>query len=77
MSDLLKAPREQRKRERKTIDGVQYNRGNRRFAQQLANEFDDDEDENTNSVQNPFMDPTDRLMFERMSPIEQQQYLNQ
>lgn len=77
MSDLLRAPREQRKRERKTIDGVQYNRGNRRFAQQLANEFDDDDEENTSSVQNPFMDPTDRLMFERMSPIEQQQYLNQ
>ena len=77
MSDLLRAPREQRKRERKTIDGVQYNRGNRRFAQQLANEFDDDDEENTSSVQNPFTDPTDRLMFERMSPIEQQQYLNQ
>lgn len=77
MSDLLKAPREQRKRERKTIDGIQYNRGNRRFAQQLANEFDDDDEENTSSIQNPFMDPTDRLMFERMSPIEQQQYLNQ
>jgi len=77
MSDLLRAPREQRKRERKTIDGVQYNRGNRRFAQKLANEFDEDDDDNNNQIDNPFTDPVDRLRFDRMSPIEKEQYLNQ
>ena len=77
MSDLLRAPREQRKRERKTIDGVQYNRGNRRFAQKLANEFDEDDDDNNNQIDNPFTDPVDRLSFDRMSPIEKEQYLNQ
>jgi hypothetical protein len=77
LSELLKAPREQRKRERKTIDGVQYNRGNRRFAQKLANEFDEDDDDNNNQIDNPFTDPVDRLRFDLMSPIEKEQYLNQ
>ena len=70
LSELLRAPREQRKRERKTIDGVQYNRGNRRFAQRLANDFEDDDD--NDSVDNPFIAP-ERL--QDMTPLERKEYL--
>ena len=35
-SDLLKAPQEQAKRERMTIGGVQYTKGNRKLAEEIA-----------------------------------------
>jgi len=36
LSDLLKAPRDQAKRERDTEGGIQYNRSNRRFVESLT-----------------------------------------
>jgi hypothetical protein len=36
LSDLLKAPAEQRKRERDTVDGVQYTKATKKLAQQYA-----------------------------------------
>ena len=36
LSDLLKAPQEQRKRERNTAGGVQFNSSNRRFVEELS-----------------------------------------
>jgi hypothetical protein len=35
LSNLLKAPREQRKRERQTVGGVQFDTGTRRFVREL------------------------------------------
>jgi hypothetical protein len=35
LSDLLKAPADQRKRESRTLGGVQYNQGNRGFIEAL------------------------------------------
>jgi hypothetical protein len=35
-SDLLKAPQEQAKRERMTVGGVQYTKGNRKLAEEIA-----------------------------------------
>ena len=36
LSDLLKAPREQQKRERNTRDGIQFNRSTQRAAEEIA-----------------------------------------
>jgi hypothetical protein len=36
MSDLVKAPREQMKKERNTNEGVQFQKGSRRFVQEAA-----------------------------------------
>jgi hypothetical protein len=35
-SDLLKAPAEQRKREKMTVGGVQYTKGTRKLAEEIA-----------------------------------------
>jgi hypothetical protein len=38
LSDLLKAPAEQKKREKMTVGGVQYTKGTKKLAQEIAGE---------------------------------------